>query len=92
MSGSKTELFILYQMGSSQDYTWYSVVAVFLSEEALREYARKKGVDADLVLLSSDQGDEIVLDEPEEFVAVRSEEGVVPEVSLPEGLMPHGNP
>jgi hypothetical protein len=82
MSASKTELFILYQMGSSEDWTWYSVIGVFLSEKALLDYAREKTIDADLRLLEPNRKGEVVLPEPVEFVAVRSEEGAVPDVEV----------
>jgi hypothetical protein len=82
MPAGKTELFILYQMGSSEDWTWYSVIGVFLSESALREYAREKTMDVDLKLLEPNRDGEVVLPEPVEFVAVRSEEGAVPDVEI----------
>jgi hypothetical protein len=82
MPASKTQLFILYQMGSSEDWTWYSVIGVFLSEKALLDYAREKAIDADLKLLEPDREGEVVLPEPVEFVAVRSEEGAVPDVEV----------
>ena len=44
MPTSRVELFILYQMGASEEYTWFSVVGVFLSEAALREYVKVKGI------------------------------------------------
>ena len=82
MSGSKTELFILYQMGSSEDYTWYSVIGVFLSETALREYAREKAIDEGLKLLQPGPSGGVILPEPVEFAAVVSREGEVPDVEL----------
>jgi hypothetical protein len=44
MAHPGTELFVLYQMGASEEWTWYSVVGVFLSEAALRDHAKKKGI------------------------------------------------
>ncbi|MDA4136739.1 MAG: hypothetical protein OK449_07075 [Thaumarchaeota archaeon] len=82
MSANKAQLFILYQMGSSEDYTWYSVVAVFLSESALMDHARQKSIDAGLSILEANEHGEVVLPEPREFVAVRSVEGEVPDVEL----------
>lgn len=80
-------VFLLYQMGTSEDYTWYSVVGVFLSEKALMEYASAKSISADLRLLDSEGGD-IVLPEPLEFVAVKTAEGEVPDVQLSDNIPP----
>ena len=82
MSESRAQLFILYQMGSSEDYTWYSVVAVFMSEKSLWDYARLKGIEADLKLMDPDGTGGVALPEPLEFVAVRSREGEVPDVEF----------
>jgi len=82
MSGSKTELFILYQMGSTEDYTWYSVAGVFLSEKALRDYAQEKVLDGELKLLQPGPSGQVILPEPVEFVGVVSHEGEVPDVEL----------
>ena len=86
MSPGKTELFVLYQMGSSDDWTWYSVVGVFLSEQALRDHATQKGIVPDLKILVPSQNNEVLLPEPVEFVAVRSSEGEVPEVELEQAI------
>lgn len=77
-----TELFILYQMGSSEDYTWYSVVAVFLSEKELRAYAEKKSIGDELRLVKPGQDGNVLLPEPAEFVAVKAVDGEVPDVEL----------
>jgi hypothetical protein len=82
MAAPKAELFILYQMGSSEDWTWFSVVGVFLTEAGLRAHAREKGIAPDLELLQPSQMNEVVLREPRDFVAVRSSEGEVPDVEL----------
>lgn len=82
MSSSKTELFLLYQMGSSEDWTWYSVIGVFLTQKALWDYAREKAIDADLKLLEPSSGSDVVLPEPVEYVAVHTFEGEVPDVEL----------
>jgi hypothetical protein len=81
-SGSMPELFLLYQMGSSQDYTWYSVVAVFFSEKDLRAYAEKKSIGDELGLLKPDDDGKVLLPEPVEFVAVEATDGDVPDVEL----------
>jgi hypothetical protein len=79
-----TDLFILYQMGSSEDYTWYSVVAIFLSEKDLRRYAALKAIGDDLTPREPDEGGDVSLPEPVEFVVVRAQEGEVPDVELAE--------
>ena len=79
---AKPDLFILYQMGASEDWTWFSVVGVFLSEAALREHAAGKGIDPGLELIEPSEKNEVILKEPREFVAVRSREGEVPDVEL----------
>jgi hypothetical protein len=77
-----TELFILYQMGASEDWTWFSVVGVFFSEGALRKDAERRGAPPDLELTEPSSKNEVVLAEPQGFVAVRSHEGPVPDVEL----------
>jgi hypothetical protein len=79
-----TELFVLYQMGASEDFTWYSVIAVFLSEKDLWRYAEKKDIGAELKLVEPGTNGDVLLQEPVEFVAVRSAEGEVPDVELAE--------
>jgi len=76
------DLFLLYQMGASEDYVWFSVVGVFLSEAALRADAERRGLGPTLALVEPTAKNEVLLTEPQEFVAVRSPEGEVPEVSL----------
>lgn len=84
MVSTPTSLFILYQMGSSEDYTWYSVVAVFLSEKELRDYANIRAIDDDLKPREPDESGKVVLAEPAEFVVVKAREGEVPDVELAE--------
>lgn len=79
---SGPDIFVLYQMGSSEEYVWYSVVAVFLSREELFSYAARKGIDDALKLLPSPREGAVLLKEPVEFVAVESTEGEVPDVEL----------
>jgi len=82
MGERPTELFMLYQMGASEEYTWYSVVGVFLTEAALRGFTEKKGITTELRVMTPDAKGEVILAEPQEFVAVRSAEGAVPDVEL----------
>jgi hypothetical protein len=82
MTDDRTELFILYQMGASEDWTWYSVVGVFFSQGALREDAKRRGASSDLELMEPSAKNEVVLTEPQGLVAVRSHEGPVPDVEL----------
>jgi len=77
-----TELFVLYQMGNSEDWTWFSPIAVFLSESALRIHARRKGIPLDQRIVSPSKENEVRLLEPQEFVMVKSAEGELPEVDL----------
>lgn len=80
---AKTELFILYQMGNSDEWTWFSPIGVFLSEKALREYAVSIGVPEALpVHVATKEKNEVDLREPQEYVIVKSSEGEVPEVEL----------
>ena len=87
MNGTRTghELFALYQMGSSEDYVWYSVTAVFFSEDALRDYSKKRGIENDLQRGEPGKDGNVVLQRPSEFVFVRCFEGDVPDVELSEG-------
>ena len=82
MTATKTELYILYEMGNSEEWTWFSPVGVFLSERALREYAAEKEIDTDLAVLEPDDSNTLRLQEPQEYVIVKSQEGEVPEVEL----------
>jgi hypothetical protein len=84
MAADKTELFILYQMGVSEEYTWFSVVGVFFSEAKLQSYAKERGLVTELVTITPSASNQVLLSEPREFVVVRSWEGEVPEVSLAE--------
>jgi len=84
MSESSAELYILYQMGVSDQWTWFSVVAVFLSERALRVHARDKGMVTELELLEPSSSNKVVLTEPREYVVVKAREGEVPDVELEE--------
>ena len=82
MATAKAELYILYQMGNSEEWTWFSPVGVFLSEKALREYAAEREIDPDLAVLEPTGSNTVRLQEPQEFVIIRSKEGEVPEVEL----------
>ncbi len=82
MTTAETELYILYQMGNSEEWTWFSPVGVFLSEKALRTYAAEKEIDPDLVVLEPGDSNTVRLPEPQEYVIVKSQEGQVPEVEL----------
>ncbi len=84
MTDSSKELFVLYQMGASEEFTWFSVVAVFLTEAALRDYVSQKGVALEPLLVDPSPDNEVLLAEPREFVGVRSSEGAVPDVELAE--------
>ena len=81
MTTSRVELYILYQMGASEEYTWFSPVGVFLSEKALWDHVEKKGISAHKILEPSAKN-EVRLSEPQDFVIVKSHEGEVPEVEL----------
>lgn len=76
------ELFVLYQIGVSEEFTWFSVVGVFLTESALREYAVAKGIPSRLEIREPTANNEVVLVEPVDYVAVRAVEGEVPDVEL----------
>lgn len=82
MSDSKKEIFLLYQMGASEEWTWFSVVGVFLSEAALRAYASDRGITLAPGVLEANSANELILPEPTEFVAVRTSEGEAPDVEL----------
>ena len=81
------ELLVLYQMGSSEDYTWYSVVGVFFSEQALNDYSRRKGIENDVQRAQPGKDGNVVLRVPSEFVVVRCGEGEVPDVELEESVV-----
>ena len=80
----KTEFFILYQMGNSEEWTWYSPIGIFMSEKALRDYAASAGIRGELDVRLPTVSNEVRLSEPQEYVAVKSGEGEVPEVELAE--------
>jgi len=82
LTTAKTEMYILYQMGNSEEWTWYSPVGMFLSEKALRAYAAEREIPPDLVVLEPDDSNAIRLSEPQEYVIVKSKEGEVPDVDL----------
>ena len=82
MTKTKTRLYILYQMGNSEEWTWFSPVGVFLSEKTLRAFAAEKEIDADLVVLEPADSNTVRLREPQEYVIVKSYEGQVPDVEL----------
>jgi len=82
MSAGKKVLYILYEMGNSEEWTWFSPVGVFMSEKALREYAAENEIPADLAVLKPGGSNTIRLSAPQEYVIVRSREGEVPEVEL----------
>lgn len=82
MANSNTELILLYQMGASEDWTWFSIVAVFLSEAALRAYVGDRGITLATGIMEPNSANAITLLEPNEFVAVRTREGEVPDVEL----------
>jgi hypothetical protein len=84
MTADGTELYILYQMGASEDWIWFSPIGVFLSEKALWDYVRMKGMPSDLRVLEPSTKNDVLLTEPQEFVIVRSKEGEVPDVDLKE--------
>lgn len=81
---AETELFVLYQMGNSEEWTWFSPIGVFMSEKALREYAARAGIKGDLIIRTPSPANEVRLTEPQEYVVVKSREGEVPEVELAE--------
>jgi len=81
MSGER-KLFVLYQIGASEDWVWFSPIGVFLTEGELREFAREKGAPAQMRLLTPSAKNEITLAEPQDFVAVKTQPGELPEVDL----------
>ncbi len=82
MTEEGSQLYILYQMGVSEEWTWFSVVGVFFSEAALRRYASERGLVSELEVVLPSASNEVLLSEPREFVVVRSREGAVPDVEL----------
>ena len=79
---ARPDMFVLYQIGTSEDYTWYSVIAVFFSQSALEDYAQMKGISAELQTMRPDNKGDVVLREPVQYVAVPCSEGEVPDVEL----------
>ncbi|HUI85860.1 MAG TPA: hypothetical protein VLY21_01740 [Nitrososphaerales archaeon] len=82
MSRSKTHIYILYQIGASEDWMWFSPVGVFLSEKALWDHVDAKGIPVDRKILEPTEKNEVLLPQPQDFVIVRSSEGEVPDVDL----------
>jgi hypothetical protein len=82
MALSGKDLYVLYQLGASEEFTWFSVVAVFLSEAALRDHVARRGITLESPLFDPDPSNEVRLTQPLEYVAVRSREGEVPDVEL----------
>jgi hypothetical protein len=76
------EVYILYQIGVSDEWTWFSPVGIFLNEAALRGHLRARGIPVDLEVMEPDSENEVRLHGPQDYVAVRSREGRVPEVEL----------
>ncbi len=82
MATAKTELFILYQIGASDEWTWFSPIGVFLTKKAVLDYVERKGIVVESPILEPSVDNEVELSEPQDFVIVRSTEGEVPEVEL----------
>jgi hypothetical protein len=79
---NRKEIYILYQMGSSEEWTWFSPVGVFFSNKALQEHVRKKGIEPVPEILEPSLRNEVVLRVPQDYVIVKACEGEVPEVEL----------
>jgi hypothetical protein len=77
-----TEIYILYQIGMSDEWTWFSPIGIFLSEKGVLDYVEEKEFPVELPILEPDGENGVVLTEPQDFVIVRSTEGEVPEVEL----------
>ena len=82
MAQKRTEIYILYQIGASEEWTWFSPVGVFLSEKALWEHVKRKGIEPLLEILEPSASNDVLLRVPQDFVAVKAHEGEVPEVEL----------
>jgi hypothetical protein len=82
LAQKSTEIYILYQIGASEEWTWFSPVAMFLSEKALREHVKKKGIEPVPEILEPSASNEILLRVPQDYVIVKAHEGEVPEVEL----------
>lgn len=78
----KAEIYILYQMGASEDWTWFSPIGVFLTEKTLWEYIEKKGILLNHQIRRPTSRNEVHLSEPQDYVIARSREGEVPDVEL----------
>jgi hypothetical protein len=82
MSSSDTEIYLLYQMGVSEEWTWFSPVGVFLSERALWEHVQKKDIASDRKILVPSPGNIVRLSSPQDYVIVKAREGEVPDVEF----------
>lgn len=82
MSEAPTELYVLYQIGASEDWVWFSPIGAFLTEDGLREFAKAKGAPAELRMLTVPSSNVVTLEAPQDFVAVRTSTGELPEVEL----------
>jgi len=82
MTAARAEIYILYQMGASEEWTWFSPIGVFFSESALWEHVKQKGITLDRKLREPSANNEVHLSEPQDYVVVLSREGEVPEVEL----------
>lgn len=82
MGKEKQELFVLYQIGASEDWVWFSPIGVFMTEEELRKFARRKGAPKAMPLREPGPKNDVVLDDPQDFVAVKAEAGGLPDVEL----------
>jgi len=78
----RTEIYILYQMGASEEWTWFSPMGVFFSEEALRQHIKRKGIEPVPEILEPSPSNEVLLRVPQDYVIVKASEGEVPEVEL----------
>lgn len=82
MAQQTAEIYILYQIGASEEWTWFSPIGVFLSEKSLREHVMSKGIEPVPEILEPSTGNEVLLRVPQDYVIVRAHEGEVPEVEL----------
>jgi len=82
MTADKTEIYVLYQMGASEESIWFSPIGVFLSEKKLWDHVKMKGMPSDLKIMGPTAKNEVRLSVPQDYVIVRSYEGEVPDVEL----------
>lgn len=82
MTASETEIYILYQMGASEEWVWFSPIGIFMSEKALWDHVKMKGMPSDLKIMEPTTKNEVHLSEPTDYVVVKSHEGEVPDVEL----------